>query len=334
MIGLGHLGKFHARVYAKLPEVELRYLVDSDLPRAQAVASECGGQAQADYRGILREVDAVSVVTPTGTHHAIARDFLGAGVSVLVEKPMASTVEEADDLIRAAAAAGVRLQVGHIERFNPAYVAVRDSIKEPAFIEGHRLSPYSFRSTEVSVVLDLMIHDLDLTLDIAGAAAVSQEAAGVPILSGTPDIANARLRFGGAGGAKGCIANLTASRVSLKPMRRLRVFQRDEYISMDFLEKKAYVFRKKEGFDALRADSGILAAAAKLPKEHALGQLVDIRPMTVGPADALESELSSFVQAVRTGATPLVTGEHGRRALALAVAIDEDIRRFIAERRG
>ena len=334
VVGAGHLGKFHARVYSEIPDVDLRYVVDIDRARARQVAGEYGAEARADYKGILGEVDIASIATPTTTHHEIARAFLEAGVSVLVEKPMTTTVEQADDLIRLAEARpGVKLQVGHIERFNPAYRAIRDYVREPAFIECHRLSPYSFRSTDVSVVLDLMIHDLDLILDIAGTAPASVEAAGVTILSPSTDIANARLRFDRPDGAPGCIANVTASRVSPKPMRRLRVFQSDAYISMDFLEKTVHVFRKKEEGDLGGPAAEQMAAVAKMPAGAALGQLLDIRQMDIAQTDALMDEISAFVRAVRDDTAPPVTGEHGRRALALAVAIDENIQQFLADRK-
>ena len=333
VIGAGHLGTFHCRVYSELPGVELRYVVDADLGRAQAAADRYGGKPLGSYADILGDVDVASVVTPTTTHHAIARDVINAGVSVLVEKPITATVAEADDLIALAAANGVKLQVGHIERFNPAFRAIRDELHAPAFIECHRLSPYSFRSTDVSVVLDLMIHDLDLILDITGAAVESVEATGTEVLSRGTDIANARLRFEAAGGAPGCVANVTASRISATPMRRLRVFQPDSYISMDFLDKSVCVFRKKPGFDIAKTDPEQLASIARLSGELALGQLIEIRRLNVEPADALGDEIESFVTAVRTDAVPLVTGEHGRRALALAAAIEDGVRASLDARR-
>ena len=323
VIGAGHLGKFHARAYSQMEGVSLEYVVDARPERAAAVAHDFGGKPESDFTKIISEVDAVSVVTPTVTHHEVARPFLEAGISVLLEKPMTATVAEADDLIETAALNGAKLQIGHIERFNPAYLAVHPLVNKPAFIECHRLSPYSFRSTDVSVVLDLMIHDLDLVLDLAGALPSTTEGAGVPILSKGIDLANARLKF-----STGCIANITASRVSPKPMRRLRVFQPDSYVSMDFLEKKVYVFRKKEQFDLAKAQLAI----ADIPKEHLLGKLVDIRQLELPQADALQQEISSFVAAVRNDTEPEVTGEHGRRALIVAVAIEQDIQRFIAQR--
>ena len=332
VIGLGHLGRFHARVYSEIPGVDLRYLADVDRSRAEAAAGQYGGEPCGDYRAVLDKVDVVSVVTPTTSHHRIARDFLDAGVSVLVEKPMTATVEQADDLIRLAADHGTKLQVGHIERFNPAYRAVRDVLRDPVFIECHRLGPYPFRSTDVSVVLDLMIHDLDLILDLTGRPPGSVDAAGAAILSKGTDIANVRLSFETASGEPGCVANVTASRVSPTPMRRLRVFQSDAYISIDFLEKKVDVFRQKEGVDLARAAVEELGAAGTMPPGAALGELLDMRQIDPGPADALTDEITSFVTAVRDDAAPLVPGEDGRRALALAVAVEDDIQRFLAQR--
>ena len=332
VIGAGHLGRFHARVHAEIPDIDLRYVVDIDPARAADVAATYGGEARTDPRRVLGEVDAVSVVTPTVTHHAIARDFLDAGVSVLVEKPMTVTVQEADELIGLAEDRGAKLQVGHIERFNPAYRAIRDVLRAPAFIECHRLSPYPFRSTDVSVVLDLMIHDLDLILDVAGGPPASIEAAGVAILSPETDIANARIRFERPGGGPGCIANVTASRVSPRPLRRMRVFQADCYVSMDFLEKRVHAFRKRPGLDVAALDAEALGRIRQMPGDAALARLLDIRRMDIGPTDALKDEVRAFADAVLEDTEPQVTGVHGRRALALAAAIDDDIRRFLAER--
>lgn len=335
VIGVGHLGRFHVRVYSELPDVELRYVVDIDPVRAASAAKRYRGEPLTDYREILGKVDIASVVTPTHAHHPIARDLLDTGTSVLLEKPMAMTVAEADDLINVARKRGATLQVGHIERFNPAYRSARELIREPVFIECHRLAPYAFRGTDVSVVLDLMIHDLDLILDfVAGYPSPSIEAVGVAVLSGSTDLANARLRFSGPSGRTECIANLTASRISPAPMRRLRVFQSDLYVSIDFMQKKVYVFRKKDGIDPTRLDPEQLATLAGLSADLALGQLMDIREIDVGGADPLRDELSAFVAAVRNGSPPHVTGEHGRRALATAVEIDREIQRFLTARFG
>jgi predicted dehydrogenase len=329
VIGAGHLGQFHARVHSELPECDLRYVADVDLDRAREVAAQYGGEPVADFNQIIGEVDAVSVVTPTSTHHVIARPFLEAGVSVLLEKPMARTVLQADELIDAAASSGAKLQIGHIERFNPAFRAVRDVLNEPAFIECHRLSPYPFRGTDVSVVLDLMIHDLDLILALAGSGPTDVRAAGLAVLSKGTDIANARLEFGSAG----CVANITTSRVSPRPMRRLRVFQSDAYISMDLLEKKVFVFRPKQGLDLSAMPPEEIDALTKLPGEARLGTLFDVQTIELGQADALKEEIAAFIHAVTADLDPPVSGAHGRRALALAVTIDSKIGYFLAQRR-
>ncbi|MFO7899554.1 MAG: Gfo/Idh/MocA family oxidoreductase [Planctomycetota bacterium] len=332
VVGVGRLGSFHARVHAELPEADLRYVVDVDADRAGRAAGEHGGRPATDHREIIDEVDAVSIATPTSCHHEIARAFLEAGVSVLVEKPMTVTVGEADELIAIAADRGATLQVGHIERFNPAYRAIRDVLHQPAFIECHRLSPYPFRSTDVSVVLDLMIHDLDLILDVAGVEPDSVEGAGIPILSQGTDIANARLRFRTPTGRPGCIANVTASRVSPRSMRRLRVFQPDAYISMDFLVRKVHIFRRRDDVDLSAAPEEELAALAAMPPEAAFGRLLKVRSLDLSDTDALRDEVRAFLRAVLDGSEPPVTGEHGRRALALAVEIDRDIQRFVRAR--
>jgi len=329
VIGAGHLGTFHCRVYSELPGVELRYVVDADLARAEKTAARYGGEPLADPERILGEVDVASIVTPTTTHHEIARSFIAAGVSVLVEKPITTTVEQADDLIALARSHGVKLQVGHIERFNPAFRAVRPQLETPLFIECHRLAPYTFRSTDVSVVLDLMIHDLDLILDITGGSVESIDAAGAAVLSRGTDIANARLTFRGDDGRPPCVANVTASRISFNPMRRLRVFQADSYVSMDFLAKQASVFHKNPDFDAAKSDPARLAKMAGQPGELALGQMIEAHKIDTEKTDALGDEIAAFLDAVRDDTPPPVTGEDGRRALALAIDIENAVSGFL-----
>ena len=332
VIGVGRLGGFHARVHTELDEADLRFVVDVDADRAAKAAADRGCEPKTDYREIVDQVDAVSIATPTSCHHEIAKAFLEAGVSVLLEKPMTVTVEQADDLIDTAEKHRAALQVGHIERFNPAYRAIRDVLHQPAFIECHRLSPYPFRSTDISVVLDLMIHDLDLILDIAGGEPDSIEGAGIAILSEGTDIANARLRFASQDDGPGCVANVTASRISPASMRRLRVFQPDSYISMDFLERKVYIFRKRDDWDVSAASESDMAALAAMPPEAAFGRLLKVRALDLSETDALRDEVRAFLRAVLEGGPPPVTGEQGRRALALAVDIEDDIRRFLGTR--
>jgi predicted dehydrogenase len=267
-----------------------------------ALAAELGVPAFADYRELLGRVDAVSIVTPTQTHFSIARDFLEAGAHVLVEKPMTVGVEEAARLIQIAAAAGRVLQVGHLERFNAAVQAVQPILTVPRFIESARLAPFKHRGTEVDVVLDLMIHDIDLILSIVRSPVASVDAIGTSVFSKEIDIANARLRF-----ANGCVANATASRVSLKTERKLRLFQDDAYVSMDLQQKVLTVIRKGEG-----------VGADGMPQ-------VAIEETTYEQGDALKAEIEAFLRSAAQGTPPAVSGADGLAALGVAVSITEQV---------
>src|SRR5580658_2751109 len=240
VIGVGYLGRFHAQKYAQAPNCELVAVVDPRAEARSAVAAELKVAERADYRELLGAVDAVSVVTPTPAHFAIARDFLGAGAHVLVEKPITETPAEARELIALAARAGRILQVGHLERFNAAILAAEPYLHTPRFVECHRLAPYRERGTDVNVVLDLMIHDIDLVQTMVHAPIATIDAVGTPVFSEEIDIANARIRF-----ANGCVANATASRVSLKPERKLRIFEDDAYLSLDLQQKIMTLIRKR-----------------------------------------------------------------------------------------
>ena len=256
-----------------------------------------------DCAEIVGKVDVASVAVPTQHHFDVASALLGAGIHVLVEKPLTRTLEEADQLVASAEARGLELRVGHLERFNPALVAVRDRIVRPRFMECHRLAPFKPRSTDVDVVLDLMIHDIDIILSLVPAEVAEVRASGVPVLTGSVDIANARIEF-----ADGCVANVTASRVSAKSMRKLRVFQPDTYVSIDFESRECAVARKLpgEGRDGM-------------PKiDHELKRFAQ--------GDSLEAELRAFVDAVRGRAQPGATGREGRRALDLALVVSHRIR--------
>ncbi len=307
VIGVGYLGRFHAQKYAALTagDVELVGVVDSHAETAQRVARELGVAAFTDHRELLAgrvpRVDLVSVASTTETHHAVARDCLNAGVHVLAEKPITVTVAQADELIALADAKRLVLQVGHLERFNPAWLAARDKIGRPMFIEAHRMAPYKARGIDVSVVLDLMIHDLDLVLPLVDAPIVDLRASGVSVLTDGIDIANARIEF-----ANGCVANLTASRTSTASLRRLRVFQHHEYISVDFGERRVGISRKRE---------------ALVEGEPPLDSETFQQP----PGDALMTEIQAFVAAVRGGTPPVVSGREGRDALAVALDIDRMI---------
>jgi predicted dehydrogenase len=303
VVGVGYLGRFHAQKYAALPECELTAVVDTDTEVAARVATELGTRALSDYRELCGQVDAVSVVTPTDSHAEIATTLLLAGAHVLVEKPIAQSVQQAQQLIDAARERGLVLQVGHLERFNPAILAAEPLLARARFIECHRLAPFKERGTEVNVVLDLMIHDIDLVQMIIGSPVATLDAIGTPVFSGEIDIANVRLTF-----ENGCVANVTASRVSLKTERKLRVFHDGGYLSIDLQQKILTVIRKRL----------LPATAGELP--------VQIEEQSFAQGDALLAEIEAFLAAVRGERAVLVSGEDGQRALRTAIAITERMR--------
>ncbi|HEX9207944.1 MAG TPA: Gfo/Idh/MocA family oxidoreductase [Steroidobacteraceae bacterium] len=298
VIGVGYLGRFHAQKYAVLPQSELVAVVDASAEHRDKVAAETGCRAVADYREILGEVEAVSIATPTPLHFAIARDCLERGIHVLVEKPITTTLEEARSLVEIAARTGRILQVGHLERFNAAILALAGTLGTPRFVESHRLAPFKERGTDVNVVLDLMIHDIDLIQSLVGSPIVSIDAVGRSVFSAGLDIANARIRY-----ANGCVANTTASRVSMKMERKLRIFQDDAYISIDLQQKVLTIVRKPP-------------VAADVPK----GQVV-IEERSYEQGDALKYEIEAFLRSIVEGTPPVVTGEDGLRALETATRI-------------
>jgi predicted dehydrogenase len=304
VVGVGYLGKFHAEKYAALPEVDLVGVVDTDPTAAAAVAQHCSTQAYPSHTDLLDKVDAVSIAVPTPAHHSVGMDFLRHNVDVLIEKPLTASLEEADELIALADQRGAVLQVGHLERFNPAVVALRDHIERPMFIESHRLSIFQPRGTDVSVVHDLMIHDIDIILNFVGSPISMIRAAGIPVIADQVDIANARLEF-----ESGCVANVTASRISMKNQRKMRLFQRDAYISIDFAAREAMV---------VQPDSQI---------QDAIIPGMDIQQFCYTQGDALAEEIRSFVQAVRHRQVPEVTGRMGRDALKIALSIMDQITR-------
>jgi predicted dehydrogenase len=303
VVGVGYLGRFHAQKYAALPQCELTAVVDIDTEVAARVATELGTRALSDYRELCGQVDAVSVVTPTDSHAEIATALLRTGAHVLVEKPIAQSVEQAQQLIDAARERGLVLQVGHLERFNPAILAAEPLLARARFIECHRLAPFKERGTEVNVVLDLMIHDIDLVQMIIGSPVATLDAIGTPVFSGEIDIANVRLTF-----ENGCVANVTASRVSLKTERKLRVFHDGGYLSIDLQQKILTVIRKRL----------LPATAGELP--------VQIEEQSFAQGDALLAEIEAFLAAVRGERAVLVSGEDGQRALRTAIAITERMR--------
>jgi predicted dehydrogenase len=302
VIGVGYLGRFHAQKYAVLPNSQLVGVADPSEAARAAVGAELGVPTHADYRELLGRVDAVSIVTPTPQHFGVAKEFLEAGAHVLVEKPMTTTVEEGVALVEAARRARRVLQVGHLERFNAAVQAVQPILTVPRFIESARLAPFKHRGTDVDVVLDLMIHDIDLILSIVRSPVVSVDAIGSSVFSNEIDIANARLRF-----ANGCVANATASRVSLKTERRLRLFQDDAYVSVDLHQKVLTVIRKGAG-----------VGSDGMPQ-------VAIEENSYEQGDALRVEIEAFLQAAASGGAPPVSGEDGLLALSTAVSITEQV---------
>ena len=298
VIGTGYLGKFHAEKYAAMEGAELVAVVDQSLEAAQAVAEKNHTQALTDYRDLLGKVDAVSIVVPTSLHFEVARDFLNAGAHVLVEKPMTVTLEEADELIRIAKEKNLRLMVGHLERFNAALLGLDLVNEKPMFIESHRLAPFNPRANDVSVVLDLMIHDIDIILDIVDSELERIDAKGVTVLTSDTDIANARLSF-----KNGCVANVTASRASLKVERKMRMFMPNCYVSVDFQNRVLAEYRKGE-------------------KEMYPGVPEILTQESVFESgDALMAEIAHFLDCIREEKEPLVSGAAGRRALATATEI-------------
>jgi predicted dehydrogenase len=308
VIGLGHFGRFHAEKYANLPRSRLVGVVDSDAARARDCARACRTEALSDYRELFGKVDAVSVVVPTQAHYDVAGACLDAGLHVLIEKPITETLEQADSLIQRAAAKQRILQVGHLQRFLLQRLGADDVIRDPLYIEATRIAPYKPRGTDVGVTLDLMIHDIDLILALVRSPVVAVDAVGAPVVSPTEDIANTRLRF-----ANGCVANITASRVSLKTERKMRIFQRDAYVSLDLHNRKYVLYRKGTG----------KAWFPGLPP-------IDRQEKSFGEGDDLAAEIESFLEAAAGEHPPLVTGEDGRRALETAMQITAGLQESLA----
>lgn len=303
VIGVGHLGREHARIYASLEGSNLVAVCDNNETNGRAIAEKYGVRYIKDYRELLGEVEAVSVATPTVNHHEITCACLEAGIHVLVEKPISRTLEEADEMIRIADSKGVVFQVGHIERFNPAFRAMQQHINKPRFFEAHRMGIFTMRSLDIDVVMDLMVHELDIISSLVSSEVVKVEAVGIPILTPKIDLANARLEF-----ADGCIANITASRVSGERLRKLRIFQPNEYYSIDFAEQQVMQCKLvPAGVPGTLPE--IIAGGIEIPKR-----------------EPLLSEIESFLDSVRSKTPPLVSGAEGRRALALAIEVLTKIR--------
>ncbi len=303
VVGVGHLGKIHARIYAELPEARLVGVVDTDAASARAVGEKFNVRHATSVEPFLAEASAFSVVVPTKYHHVVTRPLLEAGKHVLLEKPMALNLEQARELHALSGARNAIMQIGHVERFNPAVLGARALVKDPRFMEVHRLGPFPERATDVGVTLDLMIHDIDLCLSLVGKPVVDVRATGAKLLTAYEDIANARLEFEG-----GCVANLTASRLTLSRMRKLRLFQPDAYISMDCLKQSYAVFEKK------------------VPEPKSLKDIQMKRPR-VKKGEPLKEELRHFLGCVAAGRAPTVGAKEGADALAVALRIVEQIQR-------
>ncbi len=323
VIGVGHLGQHHARIYAEMDGVELVGVVDTDEKAAREVAGRFGAPHFTSLDD-LPEIDAASVATPTVSHHQVARTLLLRDVSLLIEKPLTRDLSEAEDLVKLAAERGRTLQVGHVERFNPACRAIERLGIRPRFIESQRISPFSFRSSDIGVVLDLMIHDLDLILHLMSSDVERVDAIGVSVLGMSEDIANVRLTF-----ENGCVANVTASRVSLKSERKIRIFAPECYASADLGNHTGSVYRLN------RDISEISGAISKLdpktvsdPRALLFGDYIRAEPLETDKAEPLLKEIEAFVHAVRTGERPVVSGEDALRTLTVAHRILEEIGRF------
>lgn len=304
VVGVGYVGQHHARIYSEMAGVELVGVVDIDETRLQELGARYRIQLCRDYRELLGRVDAVSVAVPTLLHYSIAREFLERGVDVLVEKPIAQYLAQADELVGVAKADDRIFQVGHIERFNGAVKALEAVVRSPGFIECHRLGPFAHRNTDVDVILDLMIHDIDIVLNLIKSPVVAVTAVGVPVISDQVDIANARLQF-----ESGCVANLTASRVSVERVRRVRIFQRDTFISLDYSQQEIAVYHRIPAADP----------AAETPPTIVKEEI------PIDKAEPLRVELESFIECVQTRRRPLVSGEDGRDALKVASQIMEKL---------
>jgi predicted dehydrogenase len=316
VVGVGHLGEHHTRILSQMPEAELIGINDIDTEKGRAKAERYGTRHYDDLGQLLQETDAISLVVPTTAHHEVASRILAEGKDLLIEKPITESVKQAENLIGLARKKNLVIQVGHIERFNPAFLAIREYRPDPKFIESHRLAQFNPRGTDVAVILDLMIHDIDLTLSLVNAPLKDIEAAGVPVIAESQDICNARLTF-----QNGCVANVTASRISARPLRKMRLFEKDSYISLDFQGKSVEVYRLVEAGKMSRAEQR-KTVVGNIPVEQAGKTIVYERPI-VSDHDMLTAEIKSFLDSVRTRTKPQVTGEDGRRALEVALKIKQ-----------
>ncbi|MGB8656684.1 MAG: Gfo/Idh/MocA family oxidoreductase [Candidatus Zixiibacteriota bacterium] len=317
VVGVGHLGDHHARIVSQSPDAELVGVNDQDQEKGRRIAQKYGTSYFENLSDLLQETDTISLVVPTTVHYPLALMILERGKDLLIEKPITETVEQAEELVGLAHKKSLVLQVGHIERFNPAFRAIGKYEPQPKFIESHRLAQFNPRGTDVAVILDLMIHDIDLILSLVNSPIRQIDAAGVSVIAASQDICNARLTF-----ENGCVANVTASRISARPLRKMRLFQRDSYLSLDFLQKSVEVYRLVEVDRASRDKKENRTVVGNIPVEEVGKTIVYERPEIVDQ-DMLTSEIGSFLNAVRTKSSPLVTGEDGMRALEVALKVKQ-----------
>jgi len=310
VLGAGHLGKIHLRLLNQSDKFQLVGFYDADADNAKKVEAEFGYKYFDTIEALIDAVDVVDIVTPTLSHYDCAKQAISKGKHIFIEKPITNTVHEAENIRALVAENGVKGQVGHVERFNPAFIAVKDQLDSPMFIEAHRLAEFNPRGTDVPVVLDLMIHDIDVILSVVKSKVKNVSASGVSVISDTPDIANARIEF-----VNGCVANLTASRISLKNMRKTRFFQRDAYISVDFLEKKCEVVKMKDAPETPGDFDMVLQNAEGVKK-----QIYFDNP-EIAANNAILDELESFADAINNNTTPIVTLHDGTEALRVATMI-------------
>lgn len=296
VIGVGHLGRHHARVYANMPDIRLVSVCDANSRRARKIARHCNASFCTDYRRLMGAIDAASIAVPTERHFEIAKELLENKIHCLIEKPIANNLEHAQQLVRLAEKQKLVLQVGHIERFNSAVMAVEPLCESPRFIECHRMGPFKKRALDVGVVLDLMIHDIDIIMSLVKSGIASIDAVGTSVLTGYEDIANVRIKF-----SNGAIANISASRLSRTEMRKIRIFQPDAYISLDYVKQAVVVFRKS-------------------------GNRIKMTKIRIKTKDALQEELRSFVNCIQKGLKPVVSGRDAAEALRVALEITENIK--------
>ncbi|MBK6931285.1 MAG: Gfo/Idh/MocA family oxidoreductase [Saprospirales bacterium] len=323
LLGAGHLGKIHLKCILATAKWRLAGFYDPDHQNATTAIAQYQARRFTSVAALLREVDAVDIVTPTPSHYRLAAQAIRAGKHVFIEKPVTQTLSQGLRLLQLAEQAGVKVQIGHVERFNPAYLALRDMLLQPMFIESHRLAVFQPRGTEVSVILDLMIHDLDLVLHLVGSPVKSVSASGVAVLSQTPDIANARVEF-----ANGCVANLTASRISMKQMRKMRLFQRDAYISLDFLDKTAQIVRL---FDQNAQDLPPLDQLMEFETPAAGKKWLHLQMPDATPVNAIQMELETFAESILSDKQTPVPLRDGLEALRLAHRILREIEKRNAD---